>query len=63
MAKIKSQQSHCRRCGKTLPPVAKQHRDPYCSAVCCKADFHVVDKVPKVHALRGAALPRETRAA
>ena len=66
MAKTNSQPSTCRRCGHTLPPVAQQHGDPYCSSVCCKADHDVVDKVPKLSklvALPGTAVHRETQAA
>jgi hypothetical protein len=63
MAKIKSQRSQCRRCGNPLPQRAREHRDPYCSTVCCKAAYHVVDKVPRLSGLRGTALLRETRAA
>jgi hypothetical protein len=63
MSKIKSKESQCRRCGNPLPQRAREHRDPYCSTVCCKAAYHVVDKVPRLSALRGTALLRETRAA
>lgn len=63
MTTIKSERSQCRRCGNPLPQRAREDRDPYCSTVCCKATYHVVDKVPKPFSLRGAASLRETRAA
>lgn len=29
----------CQRCGKTVPPVARKHRDPFCSRVCAEATY------------------------
>jgi hypothetical protein len=28
----------CKVCGKTRPPLAVSHDDPYCSTKCCRAD-------------------------
>lgn len=29
----------CQRCGKRIPPVARKHRDPFCSRVCAEATY------------------------
>lgn len=29
----------CQRCGKAIPPVARKHRDPFCSRVCAEATY------------------------
>jgi hypothetical protein len=29
----------CQRCGKQIPPVARKHRDPFCSRVCAEATY------------------------
>lgn len=29
----------CQRCGKRIPPVARRHRDPFCSRVCAEATY------------------------
>ena len=29
----------CQRCGKSIPPVARKHRDPFCSRVCAEATY------------------------
>lgn len=63
MAKTKARQLKCRRCRRPLPQVARQHGDPYCSTVCCKAAYHVVDKVPRLHLINGVPLQRQTTAA
>ncbi len=29
----------CQRCGRRIPPVARKHRDPFCSRVCAEATY------------------------
>jgi len=29
----------CQLCGKRIPPVARQHRDPFCSRVCAETTY------------------------
>lgn len=29
----------CPRCGRRIPPVARKHRDPFCSRVCAEATY------------------------
>lgn len=29
----------CQRCGRRIPPVAKRHRDPFCSRVCAETTY------------------------
>ena len=29
----------CQRCGTRIPPVARKHRDPFCSRVCAEATY------------------------
>lgn len=29
----------CQRCGERIPPVARKHRDPFCSRVCAEATY------------------------
>lgn len=29
----------CQRCGRRIPPVARRHRDPFCSRVCAEATY------------------------
>lgn len=31
--------ARCQRCGQPVPPVARKHRDPFCSRVCAEATY------------------------
>lgn len=35
----KTNRGICLRCRKRLPPVARKHRDPFCSRVCAEATY------------------------